>query len=91
MAGAVIRALQCIRDTAGARYEHLELNALVQRVEVTDHRSTLRLRNWRVRWPQLSAADILEGPYVLIGTVDRRSFRFSEAPGALGDVLLRDL
>src|SRR4030095_9159 len=51
--------LQRIRDTAGARYEHLELNALVRRVEVTDHR--YRAAEELVgRWPQLSAADILE-------------------------------
>ena len=62
--------LQRIRDTAGARYEHLELNALVQRVEVTDHRY-LAAEELVGRWPQLSAADILESPYVLIGTVDQ--------------------
>ena len=59
-----------IRDTAGERYAHLELNALVQRVEVTDHRY-LAAEELVGRWPQLSAADILESPYVLMGTVDQ--------------------
>jgi probable F420-dependent oxidoreductase len=62
--------LQRIRDAAGARYAHLELNALVQRVEVTDHRYTAA-EELAGRWPQLSAAEILESPYVLLGTVDQ--------------------
>jgi len=42
------------------------LNALVQ----TDdrHRAAQELTS---RWPQLSADDILQSPYVLIGTVDQ--------------------
>ena len=62
--------LQRIRETAGARYERLELNAFVQRVEVTDHRYTAA-EELAGRWPQLSAAEILQSPYVLIGTVDQ--------------------
>jgi probable F420-dependent oxidoreductase len=62
--------LQRIREAAGARYERLELNALVQRVEVTDHRYTAA-EVLAGRWPQLSAAEILQSPYVLIGTVDQ--------------------
>ena len=62
--------LQRIRDTAGERYDRLELNALVQRVEVTDHRY-IAAEELAGRWPQLSAADILQTPYVLIGTVDQ--------------------
>jgi hypothetical protein len=62
--------LQHIRATAGERYERLELNALVQRVEVTDHRS-MAAEALAGRWPPLRAADILQSPYVLIGTVDQ--------------------
>ena len=62
--------LQRIRDMAGARYERLELNALVQRVEVTDHRY-IAAEELAHRWPQLSPADILESPYVLLGTVEQ--------------------
>jgi len=62
--------LQRIREAVGARYERLELNALVQRVEVTDHRYTAA-EDLAGRWPQLSAAEILQSPYVLIGTVDQ--------------------
>ena len=62
--------LQRIRDAAGERYDRLELNALVQRVEVTDHRY-IAAEELVGRWPQLSSADILQTPYVLIGTVDQ--------------------
>jgi len=50
--------LQRIRDTAGERYDHLELSALVQRVEVMDHRY-IAAEELAGRWPQLSSADIL--------------------------------
>jgi probable F420-dependent oxidoreductase len=60
--------LQRIRDMAGARYERLELNALVQWVEVTDHRY-IAAEELAGRWPQLNSADILQSPYVLVGTV----------------------
>jgi len=63
--------VQRIRDIAGEeRYARLELNALVQRVVVTDdrHKAAEELTS---RWPQLSADDILQSPYVLIGTVDQ--------------------
>jgi probable F420-dependent oxidoreductase len=57
-----------VREIAGEeRYSRLELNALVQRVVVTDdrHKAAEELAS---RWPQLSADDILQSPYVLIGT-----------------------
>ena len=44
--------LQRIRATAGARYERLELSALVQRVEVTDHRDSAA-EDLAGRWPPL--------------------------------------
>jgi hypothetical protein len=42
----------------------------VQRVAVTDHRY-LAAEELAGRWPQLSSADILHSPYVLLGTVDQ--------------------
>jgi probable F420-dependent oxidoreductase len=62
--------LQHIRAAAGTRYEHLELHALVQRVEVTDHRY-IAAEELAHRWPQLSPAEILQSPYVLVGTVEQ--------------------
>ena len=65
---AVDQRLAIVRESAGARYDHLELNALVQRVVVTDdrHRAAHELAK---RWPSLSAEDLLESPYLLIGSV----------------------
>jgi probable F420-dependent oxidoreductase len=62
--------LQHIRTAAGARSAHLELHALVQRVEVTEHRH-IAAEELAHRWPQLNPADILQSPYVLLGTVEQ--------------------
>jgi probable F420-dependent oxidoreductase len=59
-----------VREAAGDRYDRLELNALVQRVVVTDDRRQAAEALAR-RWTQLDAEDILWSPYVLIGTVDQ--------------------
>jgi probable F420-dependent oxidoreductase len=62
--------VQLVREAAGERYARLEVNALVQRVVVTDdrHQATEELAS---RWPQLSPEEILQSPYVLVGTVDQ--------------------
>jgi len=62
--------MQLVREAAGDRYAQLQLNALVQRVVVTDDRrqAAEELAN---RWPQLSPEEVLQSPYVLIGTVDQ--------------------
>jgi alkanesulfonate monooxygenase SsuD/methylene tetrahydromethanopterin reductase-like flavin-dependent oxidoreductase (luciferase family) len=68
---SVNERIERIRDVAGEeRYSRLELNALVQRVVVTDdrHRAAEELASC---WPQLSADDILQSPYVLIGTANQ--------------------
>jgi probable F420-dependent oxidoreductase len=68
---SVDERVQRIREIAGEeRYARLELNALVQRVVVTEdrHKAAEELTS---RWPQLSSDDILQSPYVLIGTVDQ--------------------
>jgi probable F420-dependent oxidoreductase len=62
--------LQRLRAAAGTRYDRLELHALVQRVEVTDHRH-IAAEDLAHRWPQLRPADILQSPYVLLGTVEQ--------------------
>jgi hypothetical protein len=48
----------------------LELNALVQQVVVTDDRRGAA-EELASRWTQLTADEILQSPYVLIGTVDQ--------------------
>jgi probable F420-dependent oxidoreductase len=68
--GAVVdERLRLVREAAGARYAALELNALVQRVIVTDDRRCAA-EELAARWTQLSIDEILQSPYVLIGTVD---------------------
>jgi len=65
----VDKRMQLIRDAAGERYAQLELNALVQRVVVTNHRREAA-EELASRWMQLTPDEILVSPYVLIGTVD---------------------
>ncbi len=62
--------VKLVRDAAGDRYERLELNALVQRVIVTDDRRKAAEKLTR-GWTQLSAEEILQSPYALVGTVDQ--------------------
>jgi hypothetical protein len=66
----VDKRMQLVRDVAGERYARLELNALVQRVVVTDHPRQAAEELAR-RWTQLSPEEILQSPYVLLGTVDK--------------------
>jgi probable F420-dependent oxidoreductase len=58
-----------VRQQAGARIDQIELNALVQRVIVTDDRRQAA-EALRERWSALTVDEILETPYLLIGTVD---------------------
>ena len=61
--------VRLIREVAGEeRHARLEINALVQRVIVTSDRRKAA-EELTSRWPQLSADEILQSPYVLIGTV----------------------
>lgn len=69
-AAAVDEQVRRVRETAGDRYERLEINALVQRVIVTDDRRATAETLAR-EWPGLSADEILESPYTLLGTVDQ--------------------
>lgn len=62
--------LRLIRAVAGDRYARLEVNVLVQRVVVTDDRHSAAEELAR-HWSQLSPDEILQSPYVLIGTVDQ--------------------
>lgn len=63
--------VRLVREAAGEeRYARLELNALVQRVVVTDDRREAA-EELTKRWTQLTADEILQSPYVLVGTVDQ--------------------
>src|SRR5262245_21418755 len=61
--------LRWIRDAAGERADGIELNALVQRVLINEDRVTSAEELAR-QWAPLTAAQILDSPFVLLGTVD---------------------
>lgn len=70
-AGGVDERLRLVREAAGDRWDRLEINALVQRVVVTDDRERAAGELAAGQWTQLSADEILQSPYALIGTVDQ--------------------
>jgi probable F420-dependent oxidoreductase len=61
--------VEWIREAAGDRLDGLELNALIQRVIVTEARETAA-EALASQWKPLTAADILDSPFLLLGTVD---------------------
>jgi probable F420-dependent oxidoreductase len=63
--------IELIQQAAGEEgFTRLKIEALLQRVIVTDDRRHAA-EELTVRWPQLNANEVLEAPYVLIGTVDQ--------------------
>lgn len=73
-AAQVDQRVRLVRDAAGARHDALELNALVQRVIVTDDRRSAAAElaaEWKSRRGALTAEEILDAPYALLGTVDQ--------------------
>jgi probable F420-dependent oxidoreductase len=63
--------VQVVREAAGEeRFARLELSALVQRVIVTEQRTQVA-EELAGRWTQLRAEEILQSPYVLVGTVEQ--------------------
>jgi probable F420-dependent oxidoreductase len=67
--GVTDERVRLVREAAGARVDGLELSALIQRVVVTDRRRQAA-EELQKNWRQLSIEEILEAPFVLIGTVD---------------------
>ena len=57
-----------MREAAGARFDQLELNALLQRVIVTDDRRAVA-EELVQRWTAVTADDVLASPFVLLGSV----------------------
>jgi probable F420-dependent oxidoreductase len=67
---AVDQRVEWVRSEAGDRLGQLELNALVQRIVVTDD-SRPAVAQITAERPELSGEDILSTPYLLVGTVDQ--------------------
>jgi probable F420-dependent oxidoreductase len=59
-----------IRSLAGSRADQLELHVLVQGVVITDDRRAAARELVEEQAPQLTVDELLETPFVLIGTVD---------------------
>ena len=62
--------LQLVREVSGDRYARLQLNVLVQRVVVTDDRREAA-EELASHWKQLTPDEIVQSPYVLIGSVNQ--------------------
>ncbi len=62
--------IRLIREAAGDRFAQLEINALVQRVVVTDNRRGAA-EELAQRWTPLTPEEILASPYVLVGTIEQ--------------------
>lgn len=69
-ARAVDQRLAWIRAAAGSRFDQVRLSALVQRVIVTDHRQSAA-EAAAAELGGRSADELLESPYLLIGTIDQ--------------------
>jgi probable F420-dependent oxidoreductase len=62
--------IRLVHEAAGARRDEIEVSALVQRVVITGERRQAAEELGK-RWTQLTPDDILQSPYVLVGTVDQ--------------------
>jgi probable F420-dependent oxidoreductase len=68
-ASAVDHRLAWLRAASGPRFDQLELNALIQQVVVTDtpRRAAAEIAS---RWTDLDEDDVMQTPYLLIGSLD---------------------
>ena len=66
--GALRQKIEWVRAAAGARFDALELHALIQAVVVSDQRA--RVADELAARFRLSRELVLETPYVLLGTID---------------------
>jgi probable F420-dependent oxidoreductase len=69
-ASGIDERVRLVQEVSGNRYAELELNVLVQQVLVVDDRRRAAEELAR-RWSQLSPDEILDSPYVLVGTIDQ--------------------
>ena len=64
--------VELVRAAAGERFASLELNVLIQRVVIVDDRRRAAEELAR-QWQQLTPEEILDSPFVLVGTTDQIS------------------
>jgi probable F420-dependent oxidoreductase len=63
--------VRLVRETAADRFDRLELNALVQRVVMTEDRRKAAEELATGRWARLTPDEILASPFALVGTADQ--------------------
>lgn len=66
-AAAIARKVDLLRQEAGERFPHVELNVLVQAVIVTDDRNA-GIEQMQQRWAGIPTEHWLDSPHVLIGS-----------------------
>ena len=67
----VAERLEVVRQAAGARFADLELGVLVQMVILTHDRLTAARQLVEERGWRISADDVLDSPFLLLGTVEQ--------------------
>jgi probable F420-dependent oxidoreductase len=72
-----------VRQHAGSRFGSLELNALIQRVMVTDDRRATAA-SLQAHLPAMSVDEILDSPFLLIGTYDQMAEALRERRDRFG-------
>ncbi len=82
-AEAVAGQVEFIRQVAGSRFRELELNVLIQRLIVTDDPRQASEELSR-EWTPLTPEQVLDSPYLLIGTHDEIAERLRERREQLG-------
>ena len=71
MESALARRVEWIQEVAGERFEHLELNIFIQRVEVTaEPNRVVEAMIQKNGWAGVTGEQILDMPYYLIGSID---------------------
>jgi probable F420-dependent oxidoreductase len=68
-AGGIEERVRLVREAAGERFGRLELSVQIQRVIETDDRRRAA-EELQKTWTQLGVDEILDAPFVLIGTVE---------------------
>lgn len=67
-----------VRDHAGDRFEHLELNALIQAVVVTSDRRAVAEKLAADHFKSLLVDEVLETPFLLIGSIEEIAEQLKE-------------
>ena len=71
MESALAHRVGWVQEAAGERFEQLELNLFIQRVEVTaEPRRVAEAMIQKHRWAGITGEQVLDMPYYLIGSID---------------------